>query len=50
MLQRRYMKAKDNAFGYTLGRHLFESEFDFKVRDPRGYVLLKDNMPVALLR
>ena len=46
----RYMEAGDKAFWYSLDRHLPESEFINKVRDKRGYVLLENEEPIALLR
>ncbi len=50
MLQIRYMQAEDQDFWYTLDRHLPASEFALKVRDRRGYILLKNGTPIALLR
>lgn len=46
----RYVCAADRKFWYRLDRHLPEGEFENKVRDKRGYVLLEENIPVGLLR
>lgn len=50
MVEIRYVKLEDKEFWYSLDRHLPEQEFNNKVRDKRGYVLLDDSKPVALLR
>lgn len=46
----RYVQQEDKAFWYSLDRHLPEQEFDRKVSENRGYVLLTDGIPVGLLR
>jgi hypothetical protein len=46
----RYVLPEDKDFWYRLDRHLPEQEFDNKVRDKRGYVLLDEDMPIGLLR
>ncbi len=50
MIEIRYMQVCDKAFWYTLDKHLPESEFDLKVRDKRGYVLLNNSTPIGILR
>ncbi len=50
MLQIRYVQLEDKAFWYRLDKHLPEQEFERKVREKRGYVLLDDNKPIGLLR
>ena len=50
MLQIRYVQLEDKAFWYRLDKHLAEREFERKVREKRGYVLLDDNKPIGLLR
>ena len=40
----------DKAFWYSLDRHLPEREFENKVSLKQGYVLLKDEKPIGLLR
>ncbi len=50
MLQIRYVQPEDKFFWYSLDKHLPEEEFDNKVRDKRGYVLLEDGVPLGLLR
>lgn len=50
MIQIRHLCAADSAFWRRLDRHLSEAEFEDKVRTGRGYVLLLDDRPAALLR
>ncbi len=50
MIEIRYMQVCDKAFWYTLDKHLPKSEFDLKVRDKRGYVLLNNSTPIGILR
>ena len=50
MTEIRYVLPEDKEFWYRRDRHLPEQEFDNKVRDQRGYVLLEDEKPVGLLR
>lgn len=50
MLHIRYVRQEDREFWYRLDRHLPEGEFDRKVADQRGYVLLDGDTPVGLLR
>ena len=50
MLEIRYVQSEDKEFWYSLDKHLPEQEFDNKVRDKRGYILLDDNKPIGLLR
>ena len=46
----RYIQTSDKDFWFSLDRHLPETEFDKKVRDRQGYVLLRDGKPLSLLR
>ena len=46
----RYVVPEDKAFWFSIDQHLPEGEFDKKVRDHQGYVLLEDGKPVGLLR
>ncbi len=46
----RYMKISDKKFWYSLDKHLPETEFENKVRNKQGYVLLENNKPIGLLR
>lgn len=46
----RYVQMSDRAFWFSLDRHLPEAEFEKKVRDRQGYVLLRDGKPLGLLR
>ena len=50
MIEIRYIRLDDKEFWFSLDKHLSEQEFNNKVRDNRGYVLLDDNKPVGLLR
>ena len=46
----RYIQTGDKDFWFSLDRHLPETEFEKKVRDRQGYVLLRDGKPLGLLR
>lgn len=46
----RYIQMSDKDFWFSLDRHLPEAEFEKKVRDRQGYVLLRDGEPLGLLR
>ena len=46
----RFVTSEDKPFWYGLDKHLSEAEFDKKVRDRQGYVLLVDGEPAGLLR
>ena len=50
MVEIRHVNSDDKEFWYSLDKHLSEQEFNNKVRDNRGYILLEDNIPVGLLR
>lgn len=46
----RYAERQDKVFWFRLDKHLSEPEFERKIRDRMGYVLLEGEKPVALLR
>ena len=46
----RYVQPEDKSFWYSLDKHLPESEFDKKVRDKQGYVILEGDKAVGILR
>ena len=46
----RHVLPEDKEFWYRLDRHLPDQEFDNKVSNKRGYVLLDENTPIGLLR
>lgn len=50
MLEIRYVIKEDKTFWYQLDKHLPEQEFESKVNEKRGYVLLDNNIPIGLLR
>ena len=50
MFEIRKVRLEDKEFWFSLDKHLSEQEFNNKVRDNRGYILLADNKPVGLLR
>ena len=50
MLKIRYVKIEDKEFWYSLDKHLPENEFNNKIRNKQGYVLLKDHKAIGLLR
>lgn len=50
MVEIRYVRQEDKKFWYSLDKHLLDQEFDDKVKNKRGYILLDENKPVGLLR
>ena len=50
MLKIQYASKPDQAFWFTLDRHLSELEFESKVRDKRGYIISNDSKPIGILR
>lgn len=50
MLKIRYVQIEDKEFWYSLDKHLPEIEFDNKIRNKQGYVLLNDDKAIGLLR
>lgn len=46
----RYIQTCDKDFWFSLDRHLPEAEFEKKVRDRQGYVILREGKPLGLLR
>ena len=50
MTKIRYVQKQDRDFWFRLDRHITPLEFDKKVRDQMGYVLLVDRAPAGLLR
>ena len=50
MVEIRYMQMDDKDFWYSLDKHLPEAEFENKVRNRRGYILLENRKPIGLLR
>lgn len=50
MITIRPVLESDEAFWHTLDPHLSQEQFLRKVRDREGFVLLKDDVPAAILR
>ena len=50
MWEIRYVQPQDRDFWFRLDRHLPEAEFERKVREKQGYLLLEDGQPAGLLR
>ena len=50
MIEIRYVEREDRKFWQRLDRHLPDGEFEDKMRRKRGYVILKDHVPVGFLR
>ena len=46
----RFITTEDKPFWYSIDKHLPEKEFDKKIRDNQGYILIVDDKPVGLLR
>ena len=50
MIEIRYVTEADKAFWFTLDSHVSESEFGFKVRDKRGYIISAGGTPIGIMR
>ncbi|MFS7402536.1 GNAT family N-acetyltransferase [Carnobacterium maltaromaticum] len=50
MVSIRYVQDKDKSFWFKLDKHISEVEFEKKVRDKRGYILVENKIPIGLLR
>ncbi|MDF2872230.1 MAG: GCN5-related N-acetyltransferase [Anaerocolumna sp.] len=50
MFQIRFVEKEDKEYWYTLDGHLPEMEFNKKVVEKRGYVMLEDGKPIGILR
>lgn len=46
----RYVQPEDRDFWFRLDRHLPKEEFEKKIRDKKGYLLLEDGIPIGLMR
>lgn len=46
----RFITTEDKPFWYSIDKHLPEKEFNKKIRDNQGYILITDDKPVGLLR
>lgn len=47
MIKIRYVQIEDKEFWYSLDKHLPEIEFDNKIRNKQGYVLLNDDKAIG---
>ena len=50
MINIRYVRIEDKEFWFSLDKHLPEAEFEKKIRDKMGYVLLLNDSPIGILR
>ena len=50
MISVRYVQEEDKNFWFKLDKHLSEIEFEKKIRDKMGYVILENKTPIGLLR
>ena len=50
MIEIKFVTEEDRSFWFSLDSHLSEDEFEKKVRDKRGYVVLMDGKPMGLMR
>lgn len=50
MIEVRYVQINDQDFWYRYDKHLPEQEFENKVKDKKGYILLEDYQSIGLLR
>lgn len=46
----RYVSHEDRVFWFYLDKHLSTSEFEKKIRDKQGYVILQNDRPIGILR
>ncbi len=46
----RYVSHEDNTFWFYLDKHLSIYEFEKKIRDKQGYVILQNDRPIGILR
>ncbi|GKX66413.1 GNAT family N-acetyltransferase [Inconstantimicrobium mannanitabidum] len=46
----RFVESNDKEFWYSLDKHLPNKEFEKKVRDKMGYIILEDEKPIGILR
>lgn len=50
MFKIRFTESSDKEFWHTLDKHLPDKEFEKKVRDKMGYIVLEDEKPIGVLR
>lgn len=48
MIEIRSVQMRDKVFWYSLDRHLSDEEFEKKVNDKMGYVMLEDDEYIGL--
>lgn len=50
MLKIEYVSEIDKQFWFDLDKHLSEKEFEFKIRDKRGYVISENENHIGIMR
>lgn len=50
MLEIKNIENGDKDFWFLLNKHLSEEEFNRKLKDKEGYVLVLDKVPIGILR
>lgn len=50
MIEIKYVQMNDKNFWFRLDKHLSEQEFEYKVKDKKGYILTDNRNPIGLLR
>lgn len=50
MFNIRFVESSDKGFWYSLDKYLPDKEFEKKVRDKMGYIILEDEKPIGVLR
>lgn len=50
MFKIRLAESSDKEFWYSLDKHLPDKEFEKKIRDEMGYIILEDEKPIGVLR
>lgn len=50
MISIRYVKNTDKSFWFSLDKHISKETLNQKIRDKQGYILMENDIPIALLR
>ena len=50
MVEIKYVSETDRTFWFALDKHLSEKEFELKIRDKRGYVIIDSETSIGVMR